>query len=62
MLSAISAEDVEAIITQLVESARDGDIAAAREVLDRTLGKAAQSELIQRVEELEARITEAIKP
>ena len=34
----------------------EGDTVAAREVLDRTIGKPGQTELLQRVEELEQRV------
>lgn len=46
--------DVEAIIAKLVSMAREGDLTAAWEILDRTVGKAAQSDLLERVEALEA--------
>jgi len=54
ILAAVNAGDIEAIIAQLVRKAREGDLAAAREILDRTIGKAAQSDLLERIEALEA--------
>lgn len=54
ILAAVDEGDIEAIIAQLVCKAREGDLAAAREVLDRTIGKAAQSDLLERIEALEA--------
>lgn len=54
ILEAVSAEDVAAIIEQLISKARQGDLAAAREILDRTVGKPAQSNLLERIEALEA--------
>ncbi len=42
LLDAISPEDVRAIVTQLVQQAKQGDVQAAREVLDRALGKPTQ--------------------
>ncbi len=53
LLGAVTEEDIEAIIARLIESAKAGDVVAAREVLDRTIGKASQKELLQRIEELE---------
>ena len=40
LLSAVSAADVTAIVKRLVRDARRGDLAAAHEILDRTLGRA----------------------
>ena len=40
LFATIGTEDVRAVVAKLVERARAGDIPAAREVLDRTLGKA----------------------
>lgn len=53
LLNAVSPEDLEAIIQALVQKARQGDVYAAREVLDRTLGKADAVDLSQRIEALE---------
>lgn len=54
ILRAVDEGDVVAIIAKLVSMAREGDLTAAREILDRTVGKAAQSDLLERVEALEA--------
>lgn len=54
ILRAVDEGDIETIIAKLVEQARGGDLTAAREVLDRTIGKAAQSDLLERIEALEA--------
>jgi hypothetical protein len=35
----VTAEDVKAVMLQLVEKAKQGDVSAAREVLARVLGK-----------------------
>ena len=53
LLNAVSPEDLEAIIQALVQKARQGDVYAAREVLDRTLGKAESLDLSHRIEALE---------
>jgi hypothetical protein len=54
LLAAVTEEDIKAIVSKLIEQARGGNIPAAREVLDRTLGRSQEAELLQRVEELEA--------
>lgn len=53
MLAAVSHDDVEAIIGKLIEAAKAGDTVAAREVLDRIIGKPAQSDVLARLEALE---------
>jgi len=53
LLGAVSTTDVELIIASMVEAAKDGDVVAAREVLDRTIGKAVAMDLLQRIESLE---------
>jgi len=58
LLEAVSEEDIKAIIAKLIEAAKNGDVVAAREVLDRTIGKAAQTELLQRIEMLEETMEE----
>ena len=40
LMSAVSDDDLRAIASMLVEKAKGGDVMAAREVLDRMLGKA----------------------
>jgi hypothetical protein len=54
MLAAVSPEDVAAIVRQLVELAKGGSVPAIREVLDRTVGKPVEVDLIERLECLEA--------
>jgi hypothetical protein len=43
----------------LITMAKGGDIAAIRELFDRTAGKPSQSELLERIEKLERRAAEA---
>ena len=56
MIEAVTDDDMRAIIVKLVELAKDGDVTAAREVLDRCLGKPIEADLIERIEELEAAV------
>jgi hypothetical protein len=57
LLKSVKPADLEAIVLKLVEAAKAGDIQAAKEILDRTVGKAVQTDLLQRVEQLEASLT-----
>lgn len=56
MLAAVSEDDMRAILTKLVELAKDGHVPAAREVLDRCLGKVLEADLLERIEQLEAQL------
>ena len=50
LIDAVSPEDIAAIVGKLVEQAKAGDVRAIREVLDRTLGKPVEADLIERLE------------
>ena len=56
LLDAVSEDDLRKIIAALLTAALKGDTVAAREILDRTIGKPVQTEILQRVEDLEQRI------
>ncbi len=53
MLDAISEGDTQAILRRLVELAKAGNVQAAKEVLDRCLGRTLEADLIERLEQLE---------
>jgi ribosomal protein L17 len=53
MLRSVTAEDMKAISDKLVDLAKDGNVTAAREVMDRCLGKSCEVDLIDRIEHLE---------
>jgi hypothetical protein len=53
-MRAIGPEDIEAIARRLVAQAKAGDVRAIREVLDRTLGRPVEADLIARLEAVEA--------
>ncbi len=59
MLGAVEAGDVADVVRALVALAKGGNVAAAREILDRTLGKTEALDLLARLEALEARIGNA---
>jgi len=54
MLNAVTEEDMRTILGKLVELARSGNVQAAKEVLDRCLGKPLESDLLESLEQLEA--------
>ena len=54
LFEAVSEEDLRAVVQALVTEAKAGNVQAAREVLDRTLGKPEAIDLLVRLEELEA--------
>ena len=43
LMNTVTPEDLKAVVRMLIDKAKDGDLAAARELLDRTLGKPASS-------------------
>ena len=53
MLEAVSDEDMRTIVGKLVALARSGNVPAAKEVLDRCLGKVQEADLLERLESLE---------
>lgn len=53
MLEAVSEGDMQAILSKLVELAKAGNIPAAKEVLDRCLGRTLEADLLERMELLE---------
>jgi len=53
LLGKLSPEQAAVIADSLVEKAKKGNLPAVRELFDRTVGKPASSELIDRVERLE---------
>ena len=46
-MSAITPEDMQMVIMMLINKARGGSIAAAKELLDRTLGKPTQEIIVE---------------
>jgi hypothetical protein len=58
LLSEIKPADIRKIIRLLIDKAKKGDIIAAKEVLDRAIGKSVEADLLQRLEDLENLIAE----
>lgn len=59
LFAAVTKEDLRDVVRALLGRAKDGDVPAAREVLDRCLGKAEAVDLIERIEALEVLLEEA---
>jgi type II secretory pathway predicted ATPase ExeA len=55
---AVTPDDVEQIVKMLVAKAKQGDLEAAKEVLSRVLGRPAQSDVSEAIEELQAKLAE----
>lgn len=53
MECAVTEQDVMDIMDKMVDMAKRGNISAAREVFDRVIGKADESAVLQKLEELE---------
>ncbi|MCI0655618.1 MAG: hypothetical protein L0170_00925 [Acidobacteria bacterium] len=53
MLEAVSEDDMRAILERLVDLAKSGSVPAAKEMLDRCLGRTVEADLIERLEQLE---------
>lgn len=56
LLSALTEDDAGEIARRLIQQAKGGDLASIRELFDRTIGKAGQQELLERLERLEAAV------
>ena len=56
MLRAVSSKDMQAIVKKLVDEAKGGDVRAAKEVIDRCIGKPTEADLLERIDRLEALI------
>ena len=59
LIQAVTEEDIREIVEALVTLAKGGDVAAAREVLSRCLGKPQEADFIERLEHLEEAIAAA---
>jgi hypothetical protein len=62
LLAELTPARARKIARELLRKAEGGDLAAARELLDRTIGRASESELRERIEALEASLREGGQP
>jgi hypothetical protein len=53
LLNAVTPDDMAAIVARLIADAKAGSVASAREVIERTLGKPQEADLIERIERIE---------
>ncbi len=54
LLAAVTEDDVRTIVQRLVRLAKEGDLAAIRELFLRTIGRPLEPDLLDRLERLEA--------
>ncbi len=54
LLAAVTEDDMRAIVERLVRLAKEGDLAAIRELFLRTIGRPLEPDLLDRLERLEA--------
>ena len=60
ILQAVEPEEVLEIMHTLVEEAKGGNIAAAREVFDRTIGKPVEGDLLDRMADIEEHLDKIV--
>ena len=60
LFAAVTEEDLRDVVAALIKEAKAGNVQAAREVLDRTLGKPEAYDVAERLEALET-LLEALK-
>lgn len=53
MLDALTPDAVRRVVLRMIDSALDGDVAAAKIVLERAVGRVLEPDLIERIEALE---------
>ena len=62
MLNAVTEEDIRELVGRLLELAKSGELRAIKEVLDRTLGRPVEADLLERLEQLEALLSQGDRP
>jgi hypothetical protein len=53
LMEAVTEDDLRAVVKALVERAKAGDVAAARLLLERVLGRPLEADILERIEALE---------
>ncbi len=61
LYSAVTEADIAAAVRKLIELARGGDVVAIRELLDRTIGKPHEADLVDRLAVAEQLLKEALE-
>ena len=62
LLKAVKPSDMREIIRALVKQAKLGDVASAREVFERCLGRPIEADLLARLEAIESTLAEGNEP
>jgi len=55
LLKAVKPDDIKAVIEAMLRNAKDGNVACARELLNRLLGPPIEMDILERLEALEER-------
>ena len=58
MRKAVTEKDMRDVVMKLVELAKSGNVPAAKEVLDRCLGRPVEADLIERLDQVEELLKE----
>ena len=58
LVAAVTEDDIHAIALALIATAKRGDVRAVKELLDRTIGRPVETDLLERLEALEAALNE----
>jgi hypothetical protein len=58
LLQTVTTQDIIAIVKVLIKKAKKGNVACAKEVLDRSLGKPVETDLYEKLENLEKAVDE----
>lgn len=58
LVAAVTEEDIREIAQALIATAKGGDVRAVKELLDRTIGRPVETDLIERLESLEAALAD----
>tara|TARA_E500000318_G_scaffold93927_1_gene93187 strand:+ start:961 stop:1281 length:321 start_codon:yes stop_codon:yes gene_type:complete len=53
LVAAVTEDDIHEIARSLIATAKGGDVRAVKELLDRTIGRPVETDLIERLESLE---------
>lgn len=61
LIEAVTPKDIAAIARRLVAEAKAGNVPAIREVLDRTIGRPLEADLLARIDELERLLAEGVR-
>ena len=60
LVNAVTPDDIRAVARMLVDRALEGDVGAAKLLFERLLGAPVAADLLERIEELEHRLTEGL--